>query len=94
MTNWQTAIWITLVFVMISIGLQYLVKRNDDVNVERILEENKKLSDDIMKLHDQIATLNRELLRLYNENRILSEEVDKLSIRVNNLQSQVLKVDK
>lgn len=86
---WQMAIWLTLFFVLLSIGLQYLLKRNDQKNVDRILEENKHLSSDIAKLHDKLASLNDELVRLYSENKILSDEVEKLNTRVNMLQTKV-----
>jgi predicted nucleic acid-binding Zn-ribbon protein len=88
---WQAAIWVTLVLVFFSVVLQLLTKRSDHNTVEKILDHNKSLSENIMKLHQQIMDLNKDLVNLSNENKVLSGEITKLNIRVDNLQKQVSK---
>lgn len=89
---WQMAIWITLFFVILSVFLQYLAKKTSHLGatrMNRLIAQNKKLSDNIIELHAQISNLNKDLERLTKENEILKQEVRALHDRVNNLQIQM-----
>lgn len=91
-TIWQAAIWITLFFVILSVFLQYLANRasNQEANqMDKLIAQNKKLSDNILELHNQISNLNKDLERLTRENQILKQEVRSLHDRVNSLQIQM-----
>lgn len=91
-TIWQAAIWITLFFVILSVFLQYLAKgasQQEANRMNKLIAQNKKLSDNLLELHNQISNLNRDLERLTRENQILKQEVRALHDRVNNLQIQM-----
>ena len=90
---WQAAIWLTLMFVVFSLILQYIARKNSErglFRVSEILEQNKALSITISKLHGQIAELNKDLERLSKENVMLRLEVEKLHTRVESLQNQII----
>jgi len=89
---WQAATWITLFFVILSVFFQYLVGRTihqDAVRMDKLIVQNKRLSDIIVELHSQISNLNKDLERLTRENEILKQEVRALHDRVNKLQIQM-----
>ena len=91
-TIWQAAIWITLFFVILSVFLQYLAKgasQQEANRMNKLIAQNKKLSDNLLELHNQISNLNRDLERLTRENQILKQAVRALHDRVNNLQIQI-----
>jgi len=90
---WQSAILLTLLFVVFSIILQFIAKNNSEqglVRVSEILEQNKVLSMTISELHEQITELNKELEKLSKENNMLRKEVEQLHIRVDSLQNQIV----
>ena len=94
MTIWQTAIWLTLLFVLFSVALQMYAKRTDCKNASRVnivIQQNDTLSLIIQELHSKITSLNEELEKLTSENKMLKDEVKKLYERVDSLQTHMKK---
>lgn len=92
---WEIAIWITLFFVVFGSILQYLTKRATtyhSAKMRHLIQQNKKLADNIEELHHQIYTLNMEIGRITAENKVLRHSVTELQERVNSLQSAVIRM--
>lgn len=91
---WEIAIWIILFFVVFGSILQYLTKRATtyhSAKMRHLIQQNKKLSDNIQELHRQIYSLNMDIGRITAENKILKGSVKELQERVNCLQSNIMR---
>lgn len=92
MQDWELAIWTTLFFVVMVLILQYISQRKSTTHITKmrmLIQQNKRLSENIETLYQQIGVLNQELGRLTAENIILRSSVRELQNRVGCIQTTI-----
>jgi len=89
---WQAAVLLTFGLVIISIIMQIISNFSHDRESNKtstLILSNQYLSTKIQMLQDEIANLNKDLLRLTIENQNLNTEVGTLTNKVLKLQQQI-----
>lgn len=90
----EIVVWTILFFVVLGTIFQYLSNRAaayHSAKMRHLIQQNKKLAENIEQLHKQIYSLNLEIGRITAENIILKDSLKELQERVNCLQVSLLK---
>lgn len=89
---WQTALWFTMVLVLVSFFFQ-IISRNKIVDesshFEELANNNKLLATQLALLQHEIVNLNKELKHLTAENHTLNQEVQFLTKEVARIRSSM-----
>lgn len=90
-TIWQAAIWVILFFSIISVSLQIFSKNeSDSFRMSELIIQNKRILDNIFRLHEQLFSFNNELKKLAKENKVLRLEIRKLYEKINEFQIRIV----
>jgi peptidoglycan hydrolase CwlO-like protein len=92
MPVWETALWFTLVLVILSFLIQILTRKHvfeENDNIAELSKNNRLLAEQLSILRQEIMNLNDELKHLTSENHNLNQEVQYLTKEVARIRSNI-----